>query len=103
MHDDLILETVGIGKLRHDGGVFPRHDRRGLEDKATGRAGGDEAGLGASGAAITRPAAMFKSSRFTMVLDAFSITSATSGLSLLPPYIVVVPEAAMAGVTPRLR
>ena len=29
--------------------------------------------------------------------------SATSGLSLLPPYIVVVPEATMAGVTPRLR
>ena len=39
----------------------------------------------------------------TMVLDAFSIESRTSGLNLLPPYAVVDPEATIAGLTPSVR
>ena len=53
--------------------------------------------------AMTLPAATFRSSRLTMVLDAFSMESRTSGLSLLPPYCVVEPDAAITGLAPRLR
>ena len=53
--------------------------------------------------AMTLPASRLSSSRWTNTVAALFMTSITSGRSLLPPYIVVEPEAVMMGRTPMSR
>ena len=47
VHDDLVLETVRVGKPRHSRRVAPCHDRRSLKHQPSGCPGRHQARLGA--------------------------------------------------------
>ena len=51
--------------------------------------------------AISSPALRFNSSTLTMIRAAPVMTSSTSGLVLVPPYLVTEPAALITGFTPR--